>query len=113
MNPGDYRRHLQDAIAAPITSRLASTLASRITLDNCAAARAVSVEFGDDAETADAAGATAAADTSSPTSPARAVPRGRRSASAPPSTAAADAAPTDANINANDSDDSDAGDATM
>ena len=78
MNPDDYRRHLQDAIAAPITSRLASTLASRITLDNDAAARAVSAEFGDDG---DADGATAVPDTSSPASPAAATPRVRRSAS--------------------------------
>ena len=110
MNLDDYWRHLQDAITAPITSRLALTLASRVTLDNDAAARAVSVKFGDDAEAADAAGANAAADTASPTSPAGAVPRGRRSASAPPSTAAADAAPADASVNASVSDDSDTDD---
>ena len=100
MNPGDYRRHLQGAIAAPITSRLASTLASRITLGNGAAARAVSAEFGGDAAAAGTTDATAAADASAPTSPARAVPRGRRSASAPPSTAAADAALADTSANA-------------
>ena len=44
------------------------------------------------------------------TSPARAVPRGRRSASAPPSTAAADAASADASANASDSEDSDTDD---
>ena len=77
MNPGDYRRHLQDAVAAPITSRLASTLASRITLDNDAAAHAVSAEFGKDS---DADGAIAVPDTSPPASPAAATPRvhGRR-----------------------------------
>ena len=80
MNPTDYRQHLQDAIAAPITSRLASTLASRITLDHGAAARAVRVEFGDDDAAADA---TVTADTPPSTSPAHAETRVRRSASAP------------------------------
>ena len=105
--PADYRQHLQDAIAAPITSRLASTLASRITLDHDAAARAVRVEFGDDDAAADA---TATADAPPSTSPAHAETRVRRSASAPPSSAAADAEPSDANVNAGDSDDSDADD---
>ena len=107
MNPGDYRRHLQDAIAAPITSRLASTLASRMSLDNDAAARAVSAEFGDDG---DADSAATVPDAASRVSPAVTAPRGQRPAATPPSIGAPDTAARDTGVDADGSDSSDADD---
>ena len=109
MNPGDYRRHLQDAIAAPITSRLASTLASRMSLDNdaAAAARAVSAEFGDDG---DADSAATVPDAASRVSPAVTAPRGQRPAATPPSIGAPDTAARDTGVDADGSDSSDADD---
>jgi hypothetical protein len=67
----------------------------------------VSAEFGDGVDAADV---TAVADTSSPASPISAAPRVRRSASAPPPTAAADTEARNTGVDANDSDDSDAED---
>ena len=104
MNPGDYRRHLQDAIAAPITSRLASTLACRMSLDNDAAARAVSAEFGDDGNADSVA---TVPDAASRVSPAVAAPRGRQPASTPPSIEPADTAAQHTGADADGSDSSD------